>query len=494
MQAPARWILALLVVALSAAGAAWWTHGGHSAGQAAGRWWTGIQTAGASDGRSRHGKGAALEASGTIEGTLVRIASRLPGTVARVLVREGDRVSNGQVVVELEGREARAGVDQARAQLATATARYEEALAGTQAEVVREADAQVRRAAAAREGAASAVRNLGTQLERSTELKQNLDAAGSQVAATEAALRAATARLDRLRAGARPDEVQEAEQGVAAAQATSQRAGEEEERLHRAYDRGAIARRDWDLSRTEKEVSAANLARARAKLADLRAGARAEDVREAEGQVAASKAAYDGAVASLANAKQLYEDRLPAQQRLDAARAEFRASQSALDAAKAHLALLRRGTREEIRRQLRSGIDEARAALSLALSRQRDLQIHSPIQGVVSTRSVEPGEVVASGARLLEVADPHSVWVRVYLRESDYGRVRVGQRVTVAADSLPGQEFGGRVGSIAREAEFTPRSVQTKEERTTLMFAIKVNVDNRHGALVIGMPVDVRFP
>jgi HlyD family secretion protein len=213
----------------------------------------------------------------------------------------------------------------------------------------------------------------------------------------------------------------------------------------------------------------------------------------AEQQVAAARAASDGARTSLANARQLFTDRLPARQRLDAARSELRSATSAVAAARAQLDLLQSGTRPEVVRQLASQVNEARAALALAESRQRDLRIVSPVDGVVTGRSVESGEVVLPGARLLELADLRDTWVRVYLPEKVYGRVRVGDHATVSTDSLPGQSFVGRVATISQESEYSPRSVQTKEERVDLMYAIKVDVENPRGDLHIGMPVDVRF-
>jgi HlyD family secretion protein len=423
-------------------------------------------------------------------------------------VREGDSVKRDQVLISLEDRDDRARVEQARARLATVTARYQEAVAGARPETVREAEAELQRTVALRNGAADAVRNLEQQLETSTELKQATESARSQLSAAQASLQAAIARRDRERSGARPDAVREAEEAVAAAEATAERAVEEEARLHRAYERGAVARRDWDLAQTERSVTTAQLARARARLADLKAGARPEELEEAEQQVAAARAAEQGARTSLANARQLYRDRLPARQRLDSARSELRSAASAVAAARARLDLLQRGTRPEVIRSLRGQVHEARAALALAVTHQRDLLIRSPAAGVVTTRSVEPGEVIMPGARLLEIADPEKVWVRVYLPEKEYGRVRIGDRAAVTTDSLPDRVFSGRVRSIAQEAEYTPRAVQTKEERAGLMYAIRVDVENpptsrasggegRSGAttgLRIGMPVDVRFP
>jgi HlyD family secretion protein len=226
----------------------------------------------------------------------------------------------------------------------------------------------------------------------------------------------------------------------------------------------------------------------------VRAGARSEEIREAEEQVAAARAVDEGARRVLGSARQLYEDRLPARQRRDAAHAERHSATAAVAAARAHLALLRRGTRAEVRQRLRAQEAEARAALAVAESQRQDMEIRTPAGGVVSARSVEPGEVVLPGTRLLEITDVRSIWARVYLPQKEYGRVRVGDRATVTTDSLPGRMFRGRARAIAQEAEYTPRSVQTKEVRVHLMFAIRVDVENAGGALRIGMPVDVSFP
>jgi HlyD family secretion protein len=486
MTLSARSVAPLAVSFLIAAAGSWWASSQRHRFERR-QYNTGQTQAGRED------RTQSLEASGTVEGTLVRIASRLPGKVARVLVDEGDPVAKGQQLLELEDQDTRAEVDQARARLANTRARLEEALAGTRRESLRQAEAELARATALRMGAADAVRNLESQWANSTELKQSVEAAESQVAATRATLEVAVAHLSRLKVGARPDAVLEAEAAVAGARATADRAAAEEDRLRRAYEEGAIAQREWNLAQTERDVAAANLTRARAHLADLLAGARPEEIREAEQQVAAARAAHEGARASLANARRLYRDRLPARERLDAARAELRQAASAVAAARAHLELLRRGTRAEVVQQLRAQLAEARAALGLAEWHQRELRIRSPVGGRVTDRYVQPGEVVQPGIRLLQLEDMRTMWVRVYLSENGYGRVRVGERVTVTTDSLPDQVFTGRVSTIAREAEYTPRSVQTKEERVNLMFAIRVEVENRAGALLIGMPVDVQF-
>jgi HlyD family secretion protein len=109
---------------------------------------------------------------------------------------------------------------------------------------------------------------------------------------------------------------------------------------------------------------------------------------------------------------------------------------------------------------------------------------------VVTSRVAELGEVVASGGPVVVIADLRSVWLRVYVPEARYGAIRLGLGAEAAVDSHPGVRFQGRATEIASEAEFTPRNVQTQQERVKLVFGVKVSLDNPHGKLKPGMPAD----
>ena len=116
----------------------------------------------------------------------------------------------------------------------------------------------------------------------------------------------------------------------------------------------------------------------------------------------------------------------------------------------------------------------------------------APFDGVVSARKAELGEVVVPGTPVLTLADLDHVWLRAYVNETDLGRVRLGQTVTVSTDSHPEKHYQGRISFIADKAEFTPKSVETHAERVTLVYRIKIDIANPNHELVIGMPADAR--
>jgi multidrug resistance efflux pump len=122
----------------------------------------------------------------------------------------------------------------------------------------------------------------------------------------------------------------------------------------------------------------------------------------------------------------------------------------------------------------------------------RDM-IHTPIAGVVLYRHVEPGEIAGAGTPLITVIDPENLELTVYVPEDRYGRIQLGQALPVTVDSFPGETFEGIVLHIADQAEFTPRNVQTTDNRKTTVFAVKLDLSSAGGKLKPGMPADVHF-
>jgi multidrug resistance efflux pump len=133
--------------------------------------------------------------------------------------------------------------------------------------------------------------------------------------------------------------------------------------------------------------------------------------------------------------------------------------------------------------QAQAGLDQVRQV--------RDSQtLQSPLDGVVLSRSIEPGEIAPPGATLLEVANLDQVQLTVFVPEDEIGNVKIGQKVDVAVDAYPDETFAGQVTGIAQQAEFTPRNVQTKEQRANLVFKVTVTLDNPDQRLRLGMPAD----
>jgi HlyD family secretion protein len=116
--------------------------------------------------------------------------------------------------------------------------------------------------------------------------------------------------------------------------------------------------------------------------------------------------------------------------------------------------------------------------------------LYAPMAGVILTRPAELGEVVAPGTPIITIGDLDNVWLRAYISETDLGRVRWGQPVAVRTDTYPGKTYRGRVSFISSQAEFTPKSVQTQKERVTLVYRIKIELENPHHELKPGMPAD----
>ncbi len=142
----------------------------------------------------------------------------------------------------------------------------------------------------------------------------------------------------------------------------------------------------------------------------------------------------------------------------------------------------------------RSDQEQARAQVAALEAVLANMQIRASFDGIVSVRHHEPGEVVPAGAPILTVMNPNDRWVRIYMAENRLGAVRLGQKAMIATDTYPNKRYGGEVAYIASQAEFTPKNVQTTEERVKLVYAVKVRItDDPHFELKPGMPADVHL-
>ena len=117
----------------------------------------------------------------------------------------------------------------------------------------------------------------------------------------------------------------------------------------------------------------------------------------------------------------------------------------------------------------------------------------SPINGVVLVKAADVGEILAPGASVVTVGDIEHPWLRAYIREQDLGRVKIGAKAKVTTDSFPGKAYDGRVSYLASEAEFTPKQIQTSEERVKLVYRIKIEIDNPRHELKSNMPADAEI-
>jgi HlyD family secretion protein len=254
----------------------------------------------------------------------------------------------------------------------------------------------------------------------------------------------AQARLRELEAGSRPQEIKESSAAVEAARAAAEAAQKDWERGQALYKQDDISASQYDQYRKNAESAAAALRQAQERFAMVREGPRKEEI----------------AAASIKWAEA---------QRLDVTR------------------------KQEDVVSKRADIDRERAQVALIDSQLGDTVAASPIDGVVLVKSANVGEILAPGTTVMTIGDIDHPWLRGYINERDLGRVKLGTKAKISTDSYPGKVYWGRVSFIASEAEFTPKQIQTSEERLKLVYRIKIDVDNPQRELKSNMPADAEL-
>ena len=236
--------------------------------------------------------------------------------------------------------------------------------------------------------------------------------------------------------------------------------------------------------------SEAGVALAEAQLALLRKGARAEDVRQGEEALRQTGANLKVASDDAGRMRELASRGSVTPKQRDDAEARLVVTQAQEASANEALSKLKRLARPEEIRAAEARLDQAVAAADLLKKTIADCTVVSPVAGIVTRRPVEAGELVGAGTTVLTVSELDTVHVMLFVTEKELGRVRLGGEADVTIDAAPGRVFKGRVTFISPEAEFTPKNIQTKEDRVKLVFGVKVEIPNPDGALKPGLPAD----
>jgi HlyD family secretion protein len=397
-----------------------------------------------------------LVASGFIEAEEVAIAPELGGRVVELVVDEGDEVEAGQVLVRLDGTLLEAQIEVAQAALDVAQAGLAQARAGVRLEQIRQAEADLAQAEAAREGAYQAWQDVIAIRDNPQELNAQIALAEAQVAAAEAALAQTTALKD-------------------AAEIAHDNYRDAKEKIREA-----------------KEMFAQIPAPLRPSLPGMQLDFHLipNVYWKAWVGVNSAQAGLDGARAAL---RDLYAMRSNPQElnaQVDAAEAQYRAAEAAVQMAQAQVDALRAGATEEEIAVVEAQVEQAQAALDALLVLRDKQTMFAPVGGLVLERSIHEGELAGPGITLLTLGHLDEVTLTVYVPEDKLGQVLVGQQVEVRVDSFPERLFVGTVVAIAHEAEFTPLNVQTQEERVNMVFAVDVQIPNADHALKPGLPAD----
>ena len=229
---------------------------------------------------------------------------------------------------------------------------------------------------------------------------------------------------------------------------------------------------------------------ARAQLLLLRNGARREDIQQSEAAVTQAEANLQVAEADARRMRELVRTGSVTPKQRDDAEARLTVAQAQQTSAAEALRKVRTLARPEEIQAAEARLAQAVAAADLLRKTIADCVITAPAGGIVTHKAVERGELVSPGSTVVTLSELDSVYVMIYLTEKETGRVRLGDTADVAIDAFPGRAFPGKITYISSEAEFTPKNVQTKEDRVKLVFGVKVEIENRAGLLKPGLPAD----
>lgn len=317
-----------------------------------------------------------------------------------------------------------------------------------------------------------------------------LDAVDQRLQVKKAEAEAAYARavLDELEAGSRLEEVQSAAARLKQARylleelergSRSQEVADAESALQRALA-------SEDSRKSEYELASSDYRRYEAVYKEGGISRQSLDVWKTRMETAKNR--FEEAVAMV----QSVRERLslvkegPRKEKISQARAAYQQ-------AEAQYRLIKAGPRAESISQAKARVASAEQAVELARQLLANTEIAAPFDGVVLSKSAEPGAYLYPGTPVVTVAEMGRVWLRAYIGETDLGKIKLNQEAVVTTDTYPGKSYQGRVSFISSQAEFTPKAVQTFEERVNLMYRVKIDLQNPDGDLKPGMPADARI-
>ncbi|MBU3932957.1 MAG: efflux RND transporter periplasmic adaptor subunit [Proteobacteria bacterium] len=272
----------------------------------------------------------------------------------------------------------------------------------------------------------------------------------AEEARAEAGLRALKSQLNELKAGSRTQEIARAKQAMQGAVSVMEDAKKNAARYETLFKRGTVSEKERDAVRLRYETALPEYERSRETYDLVREGSREETILTAEARVAEGEALLNQARSNLV--------------RIEAAKREVEAAGSIVAAA-------------------RSALDQTAIQLDYT-------QLKAPREGIITSRSIEPGEVVTPGREVLTLSDLATVDLKLFIDETQIGKVKPGQEVEVRVDTFPDKTFAGRVTFISPEGEFTPKIIQTRKERVKLVYLVKVSIPNPQHELKSGMPAD----
>jgi len=383
---------------------------------------------------------ADLTVTGFIEAEEVSVVSEVSGRVAAVLADEADPVNAGDTVVRLDDQLLQADRAQSEAAVTVVEANLADLLADPTQDEIDAAQAAIEEAKARVSGDQAASGQAWQTVSNPHDIDVQISQALLEVEDAQRALKDAQIQLDEI-----------------------------DYRIRFLYE--SAEDDDQDLDQTAVDY----------------AGIEREGI---VAQIAAAQARYDGAVRKLEALRAQREQPLAEIAQAQQASARIPVAQAQLELAQAQYDLLIADPLSEEVAIAQAQIDLAQAQVDYIDAELNQLALVAPIDGVITTRAISVGETAQPGVSLMTIADLETLKLIVYIPATQIGLVQIGAPATIEVDSYPGVSFEGEVVKIGREAEFTPRNVQTEEERVNLVFAVEIRIPNEDGRLKPGMPAD----
>ncbi len=268
-----------------------------------------------------------------------------------------------------------------------------------------------------------------------------------------------------------------------------------------------LAKINSTIQALQVQQAEAALSSARESSKQTKTGSREQQIAQARAGVEQVDALLKGAKDSSANAldnlnriKKLFKEGGATSQQLSEAQTRYNVAQAQVEAynaqkksAQEQLDLLKDGSTKEAVNIANAGVAQAQANLEIAKVQLAKTIIYASLEGILTDVNFKKGEYVSPGAALFTVLDPQDLWIKVYVSEKDLPRVKLGQKAHVFVDAFPGKPFEGQVSNIAAKAEFTPKNLQTNEERVNMVFAVKIKITKGIDQLKPGLPADVKI-
>lgn len=254
-----------------------------------------------------------------------------------------------------------------------------------------------------------------------------------------------------------------------------------------------LAEIDHELLDIQLRQAEANIEGANAQLKLLISGARKEDVRSAQEQVTQAKTNLEQAKTDRDRMKALYESNTVTKKQYDDAVSRYEITLAQYNTSKENLQKVKNIIRPEEIENARANVKRNIASADLLRQNIEDCKIYSPSDGIISKKFVEEGEIVSPSSSILKISDLQTVNLVIYVTETELAKIKLGQKADIKIDSYKDKNYEGKIIFISPEAEFTPKNIQTQDERTKMVFAVKIEINNPQYELKPGMPADAKI-